>query len=55
MEWRDALDVDLSAAAIGPGRHNLKLLFDDGIGGTSLAGVRFHGQAAANVLVVEVF
>jgi hypothetical protein len=46
---------DFSAASNGPGRHELKFLFDDGVGGTSLAGVRFYGRAAMNALAIEVY
>jgi hypothetical protein len=46
---------DLSAAAIGQGHHTVKVLLDDGIGGTSLAGVRFYREPARSAVVVEVF
>lgn len=49
--WR----FDLSAASLGPGAHKIKVLFDDGIGGSSLAGVRFYGQPAASMMTVEVY
>jgi hypothetical protein len=46
---------DLSGASLGAGRHTVKFLFDDGMGGTSLAGVRFRGETARSALIVEVF
>jgi hypothetical protein len=45
---------DLARATILPGRHVLKVLVDDGVGGTSLAGVQFHGEAPRNSLPIIV-
>jgi hypothetical protein len=46
---------DLVAASLGTGRHVMKVLFDDGVGGSSLAGVKFRGEQAANALTIEIF
>jgi hypothetical protein len=46
---------DLSAAALGAGRHVVKVLFEDGLGGSSLAGVQFRGEQPSNALKVEIY
>ena len=46
---------DVSAAALGPGSHVVKVLFDDGVGGSSLAGVRFRGERSTNALGIDIF
>jgi hypothetical protein len=46
---------NISASVLGAGKHTVKVLFDDGAGGSSLAGVSFRGERAMNVLVIEIF
>jgi hypothetical protein len=55
--WNNATrwTFDLSAASLGTGHHIVKVLFDDGAGGTSLAGVRFRGEQATSTLAVDIY
>ena len=45
---------DLSGATVGAGAHVIKVLADDGVGGTSLAGVQLRGEPPRNTLPISV-
>lgn len=45
---------DLSGATLRPGSHAVKVLADDGVGGTALAGLQFRGAPPRNVLPIVV-
>ncbi len=45
---------DLSLASLADGPHAVKVLADDGIGGTALAGVQFKAETPTNVLSIGV-
>lgn len=45
---------DLAAGSVSAGRHTFKVVADDGVGGSSVAGVQFRGEPPRNNLPLEV-
>jgi hypothetical protein len=54
--WNNATrwHFDLPMATLSTGTHTVKVLAEDGIGGSSLAGVQFRGEAPGSVLSLSV-